>query len=339
MKKKKKIVTVADKIGKRPDILRLLNSDTSLERVFELPNELASERIDLYRKSYFGVGDTGCYKVNLPNENKLYIKMEYANSMGNSHYARFWLVYLFIAEILGVIKPGETNIIEVTSGSSGIALAMAAEILDFNVTLLVPSCLPEGRVAPMRRKTTTIIPVDGYIDACIDELRKMITGGGYFATNHSEERADILIHVFSRIGHEFVQQYGFPDYAILGMGNGSTTEAIGRVFRKNVDKTKIWSFRPDFERKSEVVFGLLAPNLDLRHVSEAGKIIDELHFTNDVDLTPILTKFKHDTEISELGYSSLYAIYFAYEISRSQKGKSIFTIGYDKRSRYTDECK
>lgn len=331
----KLITTVARKITQRPDLLDLLDSPNPMGELFSIPNNLLPERVEQYRKAYFGVGNTECYKVNLPNENKLYIKMEYTNSMGNSHYSRFWIVYLFISEILGVINPDETRIIEVTSGSSGIALAMAAEVLNFDVTILVPSCLPESRITPMRRKTTTIIEVEGYIDACIEKLREMINTDDYYATNHSEEKANIITYVFSRIGYEFIRDYGTPDYAILAFGNGSSTEAIARVFKEAKVDSKIFAYRPDFDKHpDEIVFGLLAANIELRHVPVAMEHVDELKYTTGIDLDTVRTRFLDDTEISNLGPSSLYGIDFALELAEEVKGQRILTIGYDKNDRY-----
>jgi len=297
----KTITSVAQEIGRRPDILEILDSNAPLESIFSIVTKLPLSRVEQYKKVYFGVGNTDCYKLNLPNDNKLYVKMECSNSMGNTHYSRFWIIYLFISEVL----------------------------------IIVPSCLPETRIAPMRRKTTNIVQVDGYIDSCIIKLREMINSGNYYATNHSEERADIITHVFSRIGHEFVRDHGTPDYSVLAFGNGSSTEAIARVFKKANNKAHIYAYRPDFEKHpGDIVFGLLAANISLKHVPVAEKLIDMLLHTNSLDLTNILSKYRHDTVISNLGPSSLFGINYAYEISKKEYGKSIFTIGYDKNDRY-----
>lgn len=330
------VSTVNRELGRRPDLKQLLLGNNKLNDIFQLPNDLGEERIATYRKAYFGIGDTECYKLNLPNNNQLYLKMEYTNAMGNNHYSRFWVVHLFICEVLGLITAGETKIIEVTSGSSGIALAMACEALGFDVTILVPEMLPENRVQPMMRATTTIVKVKGYINDCIRKLREMLKEDDYFATNHSEEKADVITYVFSRIGYEIERDISYPiDYAVLAMGNGTSTMAISRALKETNPDIHIAAYRPKFEENpDEIVFGLIAANIDCRHIPLAMEFIDELQFTSGIDLDPLKHHYQYDTEIKNLGYSSLYGLYLAYELAKKVEGKKIVTLGYDKIDRY-----
>lgn len=329
------IPTVASELANRPDILAMLRKSDPLCDVFALPNDLTNERVALYRKAYFGIGDTDCYRVNLPNDNKLLIKMEYANAMGNTHYSRFWLVHLFIAEVLGVIQPESTRIIEVTSGSSGIALAMAAEVLGYDVTILVPSLLPEARVIPMRRKNVTIRRVEGYVDSCITELRRLVKEEDYFATNHSEERADVITHVFSRIGHEIARDVPHIDRAFIAMGNGTSTQAIATALKMKYPKIKVGAYRPKFEEDpKDIVFGLIANNITCRHIETAMPFVDILLHTTGRNVEVVREKFAFDTEIHNLGPSSLFGIGFALDAAKQVRGKTILTIGYDKKDRY-----
>lgn len=330
------ITTVNRELNKRPDLKNLIESSSKVNNIFDLPNVLSNDRIELYKKSYFGVGNTETYKINLPNENRLHLKMEYSNAMGNNHYSRYWLAHLFICEILGVIFPEETQIIEVTSGSSGIALSKACEVLGYDVTILVPKLLPEARIAPMRNSTTTIIQVEGYINHCIDRLRGMIKTGNYYATNHSEEKADIITYVFSRIGKELISDVnGSIDYGCLAMGNGTSTYAIANEIKKEHPNSKIIAYRPHYEENPEdIIFGLIAANIECRHISDAKEVIDKIRYTTGIDLSFVRELYKYDSEISNLGQSSLYGVYFALKLAGKVKNKNIITIGYDKSDRY-----
>jgi cysteine synthase len=335
IRKGNKLTNIAREIYKRPDLLDFIKSNRPLKEIFSLPSDLNKDRIDLYKKAYFGICNTDYYKVNLPNENKLFIKMEYANSMGNTHYSRYWIINLFIGEILGVFYPNQTKIIEVTSGSSGIALSIACSLLNYDVTILVPAILPENRIAPMRCKTTNIIKVNGYINDCIFELRNMVQQNEYFPTNHSEEKADLITHIFSRIGYEIINDSIEPDYAILAMGNGTSTIGIAKPLKEKLPKTKIISYRPHFENNpNDIVFGLIGANIDCRHVAIAMNYVDEMKFTSGIDLKLIKSQYKYDTEISNMGLSSLYGIHFAHELANEVHSKNILTIGYDKQDRY-----
>jgi cysteine synthase len=327
---------LAREIIKRQDILDFLNSDLPMEGIFDLQNSLTHDRVNLYKGYYFGIGKTECYKVNLPNNNNLYIKMEYANSMGNTHYSRFWLVYLFLCEITGIIELKNSKIIEVTSGSSGIALAMACDILGYNVTILVPELLPESRILPMRKENVEIIKVPGYIMECVDKLKEIVKAdNSFFPTNHSEEKANIITHVFKRIASEIVLSGINLDYSILALGNGTTTYAIGKKLKERYPKIRIQGYKPDFQIKpNDFVFGLTIPNLDFKHMKPALSYIDEVKYTTNVDLRLLREMFSFDTEIHNFGYTSLYGVYFALELSKIVKDKNILTIGYDKIDRY-----
>lgn len=326
---------LAREIIKRQDILDFLYTDLPLEGIFEFNTNLSSDRIALYKKLYFGIGNTAFYKVPLENNNLLHIKMEYTNGMGNTHYSRFWLIYLFLCEHFGLISPLGTRIIEVTSGSSGIALSMACNELQFYATIIIPEMLPETRVAPMMNNYVQVVRVPGYIPECISKMHEMIKIGDYFTTNHSEEKAGIIIHVFKRIASEIIDANINPEYAVVALGNGTTTLSIGKRLKESYPKMIFDTYKPNFETSSEsIVFGLVVPNINFRHMNGALSFIDQLHYTNGIDLSYIKERYAYDTEISNFGYTSLYGVHFALELSKIVSGKNILTIGYDKIDRY-----
>lgn len=325
--------TIDSVLNSRHDIQKFLDSDESMHLLFDMPTTISSQRVSLYKRLYAGIGKTPCYTVNLPNDNILQIKMEYANAMGNNHYSRSWIPYLFIAETLGVVSPKNTHLIEVTSGGAGISLAMAAHELDYRLTLVIPDELPEGRTAPMKHYGAILIKVPGYIDACVKKLRRLLVKYQYYPCNHSEEKADILVKIDRRIAAEYLKEYGIPDYSIVGLGNGTSTYAIFDFWRRFAHRPFMVTYHPDLD-KSDRVYGLYRPNVALRHVEPALTIADECLITNEMDLEIVKDFFLYDTEISNLGLSSLYGIYIALEKSKAIKNKTLMTFGYDKKDRY-----
>lgn len=318
---------------KLPVHWKFLNSTQNLFGLFEIENKISEERINLYKKLYQGVGNTFCYSVQLPNNNLLRIKMECSNPMGNSHYSRYYIPYLFVAESLGLIYPNETNIIDVTSGSAGIALAMASKFLNYKSTVIVPKILPRNRIQPIIGYGPDLIVVEGYIDKCIEKLKTLVEKNRYFPTNHSEEKSDFIVKVFSRIAQEYLSVNYCPDYAIIGLGNGTTTYAIFKEIKKRNCKTKCISYHPDITR-SQIIFGLYGPNVRLRHIELADELTDEKFHTNDFHFKEIDDFFKYDTEIINLGQSSKYGIAIAFKLAQKVSNKTLWTIGYDKNDRY-----
>lgn len=82
------------------------------------------------------------------------------------------------AEARGEIKPGD-RLIEATSGNTGIALAMAAAIKGYKMTLIMPDNMSEERRALMKAYDAEIIstPAEGSMEAAIDLARKMEAEG------------------------------------------------------------------------------------------------------------------------------------------------------------------
>lgn len=320
-------------LEKRPKLVEFLEGEKSLSLIFDLIEELNPVRTILYKHLYEGIGNTPIHKIHLENDNVLNIKLECTNQMGNNHYSRYWLVHLALAEAFEIIEPKKTKIIEVTSGSSGISLSLACEHLNYDLTMIVPKSLPNGRTEPMLKAGTKIIKADGYIDACIEKLREMLSQNEYYAANHSEEKSNLITNIFSRMASEQILNEGCPDIAILGLGNGTSTEAVAKTFKHFSNKIKIYSYYPAFE-SNQVVFGLYGPNVELRHIPAAKKLVDENFYTSDTQIRIVKKIFKNDKIITNLGLSSLYAIAFARVLSKKTKGLSYFSLGYDTINRY-----
>lgn len=329
----RKYRTLAKALRTRADIKAFLTSTKPMSEIFFFDLGIDKCRVEEYKQLYIGNENTGCYTINLPNDNILQIKLEYCNSLGNNHYARYWIPYLYLAEGFGIIEPGKTEILEVTSGSAGISLAMACENLGYDLSLIVPSDLPTNRTKPMSDSGAKLIRVDGYIDRCIEKFKELLETENYFAPNHSEEVSNLAVHTFSRMASEFFNQYGSPDYLILGLGNGTTTEACFRYFQHFTEKPKLYAYHPSINNE-QTIFGLYSQPVKMRHVENALSLADRTFQTNDFELNRINHYFGYDSVISWLGASSLYGIEIALMISEFVSGKTFLTIGYDTYNRY-----
>jgi len=82
------------------------------------------------------------------------------------------------AEERGEIKPGD-RLLEATSGNTGIALAMAAAIKGYRMTLIMPENMSAERRATMKAFGAEIIlvPAEGSMEAAIDLARAMEARG------------------------------------------------------------------------------------------------------------------------------------------------------------------
>lgn len=323
---------------KYPNVYPFIKGQESLQKMFAILPNLSPERKALYESLYSNVGNTPITVIPLPNNNKLFVKMECENDMGNNHYSRYWLVHLALAESFGLIKANDTTILEITSGSSGISLSMACEQLGYGLKIIVPENLPKGRIDAMTRKCTTIVKVPGYIAKCKSYFLEEKSKANYYLPNHSEEKADLISFVFSRIAYEFIDKCGVPDNVLLGLGNGSTTYGISKVFKSQNPSCKVYSFYPSVG-SSKIVYGLYADNLPFRHIKQTQKeiLVDCEVYTDDMAIENAYKLFSDTPIVREWGHSTLYALLLASKIAENRQDESFFTIAYDKIERYSNE--
>ena len=117
------------------------------------------------------VGNTPLVRLQrLPGNsgNTLLAKLE-GNNPAGSVKDRPALSMIKHAEARGEIKPGD-RLIEATSGNTGIALAMAAAIKGYKMTLIMPDNMSSERIASMKAYGAEIIltPATGSMEGAID---------------------------------------------------------------------------------------------------------------------------------------------------------------------------
>lgn len=126
------------------------------------------------------VGNTPLVRLQrLPGDtsNTILVKLE-GNNPAGSVKDRPAISMIKHAETRGEIKPGD-RLIEATSGNTGIALAMAAAIKGYKMTLIMPDNMSEERRASMKAYGAEIIltPAAGSMEAAIDLAREMEAAG------------------------------------------------------------------------------------------------------------------------------------------------------------------
>ena len=126
------------------------------------------------------VGNTPLVRLQrLPGDtpNTILAKLE-GNNPAGSVKDRPALSMIEHAERRGEIKPGD-RLIEATSGNTGIALAMAAAMMGYRMTLVMPENMSAERRASMKAFGAEIIltPAAGSMEAAIDLARGMEARG------------------------------------------------------------------------------------------------------------------------------------------------------------------
>lgn len=126
------------------------------------------------------VGNTPLVKLQRlikSSSNTVLVKLE-GNNPAGSVKDRPAISMIQHAEARGEIKPGD-HLIEATSGNTGIALAMAAAIKGYRLTLIMPDNMSAERRASMLAYGAEIIstPAENSMEGAIDLARKMEAEG------------------------------------------------------------------------------------------------------------------------------------------------------------------
>jgi cysteine synthase B len=148
----------------------------------------------------------------------------------------------------GALKPGQ-EIIDSTSGNTGVAYSLIGGALGFPVTLVMP-----GNVSWARRKITQAFgtklifsdPMDGS-DGAIVLCRKIVAEnpGKYFYPDQYSNLSNPLAH-YNTTGREIWEQTeGRVTHFVTGIGTTGTVMGTGRRLKEYSRDIAVWAVEPD----------------------------------------------------------------------------------------------
>ncbi len=171
--------------------------------------------------------DTGCCD--------LFLKMESQNP-GQSIKDRIAITMIDRAEQEGNLKPGG-RLIEATAGNTGIALALIASQKGYDITVVVPDKMSEGKIAHLRAMGAQVIMArsdveKGHPEYYQDVAKRLADEHGWFFVNQFSNEANVEAH-YTSTGPEIWQQMnGDVDAVIIGVGSGGTITGVGQFLKE-----------------------------------------------------------------------------------------------------------
>jgi cysteine synthase A len=173
-------------------------------------------------------------------------KLESQNP-GNSVKDRIGLAMILAAERAGQLKPGESVIVEPTSGNTGIALAMVAAVRGYQCILTMPESMSPERRAILRGLGAKLVLTDpskgmpGAIDKA-NEICESIPSS--YMPQQFRNPANPEAHANTTAVEIWEDTDGEVDAMIAGVGTGGTITGVKQALKAKKPSFKVIAVEP-----------------------------------------------------------------------------------------------
>lgn len=281
----------------------------------------------------FQVGNTPLVRLQRligATSNTILAKLE-GNNPAGSVKDRPALSMIKHAESRGEIKPGD-RLIEATSGNTGIALAMAAAIKGYKMTLIMPDNMSAERIASMKAYGAEIIltPAAGSMEAAIDLARAMEADGKGRILDQFANPDNPRAH-YEGTGPEIWRDTaGKVTHFVSAMGTTGTIMGTSRYLKEQNPEVKIVGVQP--EGASKIPGIRRWPEEYLPKIYDAFRV-DQIIDVNQIDAENTTRALAAEEGIFA-GVSSGGAVYAALQLSKQLENAVIVVIICDRGDRY-----
>jgi cysteine synthase A len=196
---------------------------------------------NIYEDNSFSIGKTPLVRLNRLTaglRSTVLAKIEGRNP-AYSVKCRIGAAMIWDAERRGVLKPG-MEIVEPTSGNTGIALAFVAAARGYNLTLTMPDTMSIERRRVMAALGARLILTPGSegMAGAIKRAEEVLASDPdhYFLPQQFENPANPAIHEQTTGPEIWSDTDGAVDVLVAGVGTGGTITGISRYFKKTKGK-------------------------------------------------------------------------------------------------------
>jgi len=287
-----------------------------------------------------GIGNTPVVRLSklFPNAN-VWMKLEKYNP-GGSIKDRIALSMIEDAEKRNILTKN-TEIIEPTSGNTGIGLAMVCAVKNYKLTLVMPESMSVERRSLMAAYGANLVltPKELGLGGTIDKANELVANNkNAWMPSQFTNQANPEIHrktTAVEIANDFPDGL---DYVITGVGTGGHITGMAEVLKEKFSGLKVMAVEPD---DSAIISGGKPGPHPLQGIGPG--FFPEVFNTKIIDGAIRITKEEAFTEVKNIaksegilvGISTGASLAAVRKQLKKLKGKeTILTMNYDTGERY-----
>ena len=267
-------------------------------------------------------------------------KLEYFNP-GGSVKDRIGVAMIDAAEAEGKIEPGETTIVEPTSGNTGIALAMVCAARGYELVLTLPEGMTRERSDLLRAYGAEVHQTAslGGMNESVELARQIAEERGAFMPQQFANPANPEIHRRTTAEEIWAGTGGEVDAFVAGVGTGGTITGVGQVLKERRPEALVVAVepaasavlsggQPGTHKIQGIGAGFVPEVLDRSVIDEVMTVSDE----DALDMAELCAR----REGLLVGFSAGAAIHASLQIAARPEmaGKRVVTIVPDSGERY-----
>ena len=275
------------------------------------------------------VGNTPLLKI---REN-VFAKLEAVNPSG-SIKDRMALYMLEAAEKNKEIKPG-CEIIEATSGNTGISFAMIATLKGYKFTAIMAATMSVERKHIMQMYGANIILTPTMEDA-VTKLEEYNQKDNVWLPRQFDNQANVDCHR-ETTGKEILQQLDEIGAFVAGVGTGGTLMGVAEALRKQFPNIKVVAVEPTesavlsggkagLHKIQGIGPGFIPKIVDMSRIDEIAKVKSD-------DAIEMTRRLARENGLF-VGFSSGANVLASLQIAEKMPNENIVTVLPDRADRY-----
>jgi cysteine synthase B len=231
----------------------------------------------------------------------------------------------------GDIKAGD-RLVEATSGNTGIALAMVANILGLKMTLIMPDNSTRERILSMEAYGAKVIltPAERTIEYSRELADKMAAEEGYFMLDQFSNSDNYMAHYYSTGPEIWKDTNGQVTHFVSAMGTTGTIMGVSKYLKEKNPSIQIVGTQP--------TDGSQIPGIRRWTPEFLPRIFDATRVDRVIDVSQEaatnMTRRMAKEEGILAGMSSGGALYAALQLSEELEFGTIVCITCDRGDRY-----